>query len=296
MREMIREVIVAVDLEGTAEQQVLAKRLTKLGVMLAHWTDSQLRLFSATEENDPEHREKERRLNALAEAASSQARCTVWLGSSINELLKLKRRGGVVAELLVAGLRGHGRTELALHGSVSEALLQHTSRPVVLLGPAFQDFQESKPLLYVATDLTNESRAAEWYARSLAKRLKTGIKLFHSLWPTIRSLEEGIALAGSVTEEQRVDLEEALSDAEKRIRAKAEWIERSGVSCDWRIDVSRESLADILARENISQPALLFMGGGNRGPMMTRLLGSTVRDVAMKSSIPIVAVHRSKSC
>ena len=136
-------------------------------------------------------------------------------GSPAEQILKALR-AKAAPELVVVGTQGRKGLKRLLIGSVAEEVIRHSKRPVLVVGPAAQEQGETRIgqkqiKILVATDLSKNSRAAEQYALSLARRLGAGVVLFHCLWDGYRSIFDQSMISGMVP----FNLDEILAEIRK---------------------------------------------------------------------------------
>lgn len=298
MIQPAKEIVVALNLHGGPDNETEADKLIAFGAGLASLLGSQIRLFHSAGSTDGISRlEMEKQLHRFARDASSQCRSTVWIGSSINELFRLKRAHVVSTELIVASLREHRDRSFQLWGSTSENLVRHIRRPIALLGPSCECVkprraEDHSVSILLATDLKRQSRSAEWYALSLAKRTKGKITIFHSLLPAVQPQEEGVALRQVVSSVRKVNVEDAKLSAEKSLRELQDMFRRRGVDSDLLMNSSRESLDRMLSSQDVTKYSFVVIGEAQKSGKMTgTLLGNTALELGLKARIPVVAVR-----
>jgi nucleotide-binding universal stress UspA family protein len=205
-----------------------------------------------------------------------------------------------VPELVVMGTAGRKRMERLLIGSVAEEVVRHSRRPVMVIGPRAQeevrDFGAQKQIdILVATDLGKNSRAAENYALSLAKRIHARVFLFHCLGDRYRAIIRDTSMvAGWVPGNLDEILQGIRDDATKSIQKKTSVFQSRGIVCDYKID-EKDVLSSCAVHQECGRGyALAVMGTRGRNILMEAFLGSTARDTIMNAPIPVITVHSGR--
>ncbi len=224
----------------------------------------------------------------------------VLKSGSAPEQILVALRAKAVPELVVMGTAGRKRMERLLIGSVAEEVVRHSRRPVAVIGPVaqekVQDFGARKQIdILVATDLGKNSRAAERYALSLAKRINARVFLFHCLGDRYRAIiRDSSMVAGWVPSNLDAILSQLRDDSIQSMEQKVRFFQDRGVPCDYKIDEK-----DIVASCAVYQECgrgytLAIMGTHGRNMLLEAFLGSTARDTIMNSPIPVITVHSGR--
>jgi nucleotide-binding universal stress UspA family protein len=199
------------------------------------------------------------------------------------------------------GTQGRKGLKRLLIGSVAEEVIRHSKRPVMVIGPVAQEqqgrnFNARKQLkILVATDLGKNSRAAEHYALSLAKRLGAGIVLFHCLGESFRRIvRDSSMVSGWVP----FNLDEILAgiqeDAVEVIEQKVRFFEKHGVPCYYKVDDKQILSACAIYQEGEKGYSFVIMGTHGRNALLNAYFGSTARETILNASIPVITVHSVK--
>ncbi len=209
-------------------------------------------------------------------------------------------RSKATPELVVVGTQGRKGLKRLLVGSVAEEVIRHSKRPVMVIGPAAQengrDFNGKKRLkILVATDLGKNSRAAEHYALSLAKRTGAGIVLFHCLGESFRRIvRDSSMVSGWVP----FNLDEILAgiqeDAIEAIERKVRFFEKHDVPCYYKADDKQISSACAIYQEAENGYSFVVMGTHGRNALLNAYFGSTARETILHASVPVITVHSVK--
>ena len=203
-------------------------------------------------------------------------------------------------ELVVMGTQGRKGLKRLLIGSVAEEVIRHSKRPVMVIGPVAQEkswnFSARKQLkILVATELGKNSRAAEHYALSLAKRLGAGIILFHCLGESFRRIvRDSSTVSGWVP----FNLDEILAgiqeDAVATIEKKVRYFEKHGVPCYYKVDDKQIASACSIYQEAENGYSFVITGTHGRNALLNAYFGSTARETILNASIPVITVHSVK--
>ncbi len=190
--------------------------------------------------------------------------------------------------------------ERLLVGSVAEEVVRHSRRPVMVIGPVAQkkdqDFKPGKQIdILVATDLGKNSRPAERYALSLAKRIGARIFLFHCLGDSYRTIvRDSSMVSGWVP----INLDEILSgirdDSSQYLEQKASFFQSRGVPCEYIINEKDITASCAVYQEGERGFAMIVMGTHGRNMLLEAYLGSTARETILNSSIPVIIVRSGK--
>ena len=245
------------------------------------------------------HSQHQKRLEEMSRRFQVPVICSLKGGLPAERILKAVR-SKASPELVVVGTQGVKGLKRLLIGSVAEEVIRHSKRPVMVIGPAVQEkgwnFNDRKQLkILVATDLGKNSRAAEYYALSLAKRLGAGIVLFHYLGESFRKIvSDSSMVSGWVP----INLDEFLAgiqeDAIKKIEQKVRFFEKQGVPCYYKVDDKQISSACAIYQEGKRGYSFVIMGTHGRNALLNAYFGSTARETILNASIPVITVHSIK--
>ncbi|HUI44475.1 MAG TPA: universal stress protein [Nitrospirota bacterium] len=220
-------------------------------------------------------------------------------GSPPEQILKALR-ARAAPELVVMGTRGRKGMERLLIGSVAEEVIRHARRPVMVVGPVAQenaqDFGARKQIdVLVATDLGKNSRAAELYALSLAKRIGARVFLFHCLGDSYRTIiRDSSTAAGWLPLNLDEILTQIRDDSSRLIEQKVRFFQSRGVPCDYKINEKYDVASSAVYQESEHGYSLAVMGTHGRNMLLEAYLGSTARETILNSSIPVIIVHSGR--
>ncbi len=220
-------------------------------------------------------------------------------GSPPEQILKTLQ-AKTAPELVVMGTQGLTGMGRMLIGSVAEEVIRNSRRPVMVIGPVaqkkVQDFGKQKQIdILVATDLGKNSRTAELYALSLAKRIGARVFMFHCLGDSYRAI---IRDSGTVSGWVPLNLDQVLSqirdDSVKSLEQKVRFFQSRGVACDYRINEKVVVASCAVYQEADFGYSFIIMGTHGRNMLLEAYLGSVARETILNSSIPVITVHSGR--
>ncbi|HUI45060.1 MAG TPA: universal stress protein [Nitrospirota bacterium] len=245
------------------------------------------------------HSQHQKRLEELSKRYQDPVIYSLKIGSPAELILKAVR-STPSPELVVVGTQGRKGLKRLLIGSVAEEVIRYAKRPVMVIGPEAWEkswnVNAKKQLkILLATDLSKNSRAAEHYALSLAKRMGAAIVLFHCLGESFkRILTDCSMVSGWVP----LNLEEILAgiqeESVKAIEQKARFFEKHDVPCYYKIDDKQIPSACSIYQEGAKDYSFVVMGTHGRNALLNAFFGSTARETILNASIPVITVHSVK--
>lgn len=224
--------------------------------------------------------------------------CSVKSGSPAEEILKVLR-SRLSPELVVVGTQGRKGLKRLLIGSVAEEVVRHSRRPVMVIGPIAQEMDrdiagQKQVNMLVATDLGKNSRAAERYALSLAKRMGAKVTLFHCLWDSIYAIIVNTAYSGMAAFNIGEMIAESRDDAVDTMKRKIGFFQKHGVSCEYKIEDKAITSTCAVYQECESGYSIVVMGTHGRNALLNAYFGSTAREAILNATIPVIIVHSGK--
>jgi nucleotide-binding universal stress UspA family protein len=234
---------------------------------------------------DPEHYEEEaKRLlkeqtELVASAGATVTENHLTMGPPVDAILDLSERIG--ADLVVVGSRGHGPVERLLLGSVSEGVVHHATRPVLVL----RGGQDSWPpeRVVIGDDGSEVAKKAGEMAASIGD-------LFGARDVLVRAYPElpETDLVGRASDPRAVD--DALHRAEQELHERAEDLGRL-VGRRPRMEIATGNPALALldtAREGDEARALIAVGSRGLGLARRLRLGSVSTKVLRAAWGPVL--------
>ncbi len=241
------------------------------------------------------HSKHQEKLAAVVKEYPVSTRCMLASGSPADQILKALR-AKTAPELIVLGTQGRKGLQRLLIGSVAEEVIRHAKRPVMVIGPRAQEGDQlpegHKQLdLLVATDLGKNSRAAERYALSLAKRLGARVFLFHCLGDSYRAILDQSMVPGMVPVNFGDVLDRIRDDSITAIEQKVRLFRKDGIPCDYRIEENVVVSSCAVHQEAERGYDMVIMGTHGRNVLVEAFLGSTARETILNASVPVITVH-----
>jgi nucleotide-binding universal stress UspA family protein len=243
------------------------------------------------------HGMHEQMLAAKIGKFSVPATWTLQTGSPADQILK-KTRSRPSPELVVMGTQGRKGVKRLLLGSVTEEVVRHCRRPVMVLGPAATERKQGNlsrkgVTILVPTDLGRNSRAAESYALSLAKRLGAGVTLFHCLWDSINTILVTSSYSGFAAFDFDRIITDSRNDAIGALKRKQALFQNQGVQCQHQLEENAVTSQCAVYRQSEGH-SLVIMGTHGRNRVLESFLGSTARETILHAVVPVIIVHSGK--
>ncbi len=239
-------------------------------------------------------------LKALEAAGTSYQvpiRSLIKGGHPAEQILKVLR-AKAAPELVVMGTQGRKGMKYLLVGSVAEEVIRHARRPVMVVGPVAQEkswflaADRGQPRILVATDLGKNSRAAEQYALSLAKRIGARVVLYHCLGDSYRTIvQESSMVSGWVPMNLNEILDGIRDDSVRALEQKADFFQKRSVPCEYKIEDKPVASSCAVYQESARGYSFVVMGTRGRNVMMEAYFGSTARETILNSPVPVMTVH-----
>lgn len=241
------------------------------------------------------HFSHQERLEEMARQFAAPVHCSVKNGSPAEEILKILRARSA-PELVVVGTQGRKGVKRLLVGSIAEEVIRHSRRPVMVIGPLSKernwDIASQKQFkILVPTDLCKNSRAAERYALSPAKRMGARVTLFHCLWDSVNAIMVNTAYSGMAAFHISEIIDELRDDAIASIKRKTSFFQKHGVPCDYKVEEKAITSSCAVYQEGENGYSIVVMGTHGRNALLNSFFGSTARETILNATIPIIVVH-----
>ncbi len=277
----------------------LARRL-KTGIALLYVEDTktypvdELGLFRYLEWHD----QHEKKLKEAGKQFAVPVSCSLKSGTPSEQILKALRSRSA-PELVVVGTQGRKGLKRLLIGSVAEEVIRHSRRPVMVIGPAAREldrdiFGQKQWKILVPTDLGKNSRAAEQYALSLAKRIGARVTLLHCLWDTIQTIIVNAAYSGMAAYNLDEVINDSRNDAVESLKRKTGLFQKHGVTCDFKVEERTQTSRCAVYQEAESDYSIVIMGTHGRNAVLNAFFGSTARETILNAPIPVIVVHSGR--
>ena len=224
--------------------------------------------------------------------------CSLKSGSPAEQILKVLV-SKPSPEFVVMGTRGQKGVKRLLIGSVAEEVIRNSKRPVMVIGPTAQEMvrdisRQKQHKILVPTDLGKNSRAAEQYALSLAKRIGARVTLFHCLWDSINATMVGTAHYGMAAFNINGIIDESRDDALDFMKRKTSLFQNHGVPCDYKIEDEAITSMCAVYQECENGYSCVVMGTHGRNALLNAFFGSTARETILNATIPVIVVHSNR--
>ena len=169
----------------------------------------------------------------------------------------------------------------------------------MVIGPGAQErdrplIKQKQLKILVATDLGANSRAAERYALSLAKRLKARTVLFHCLGDSFRAIMEPSMISGWVPLNIDNILDRVREDSVASLQQKVRFFQGRGVPCAYLVEEKAVVPACAVFQEAEQDYSFVVMGTHGRGAVLNAFFGSTARETVLNAPVPVIVVHSGK--
>lgn len=225
-------------------------------------------------------------------------RCSLASGSPAEQILT-KLHSRPAPELVIVGTQGLKGLRRLFMGSVAEEVIRHARRPVMVIGPNARKKEHAlvgrkQAGILVPTDLSKNSRAAERYALSLAKRIGARVVLFHCLGDNYQAIVDQNMASGMIPFNFENVLGELWEDAIKSLKQKTGFFQKHGVPCEYRIEESMALSSCAVHQESDQGYLFVVMGTHGRNVLLQAFIGSTARETILNASIPVITVHAGK--
>jgi nucleotide-binding universal stress UspA family protein len=244
------------------------------------------------------HSAHEERLKQIGKQFNATVSSFLKSGSPAEQIIKVLR-SRPSPELLVVGTKGKKGLKRLLIGSVAEEVIRHAKRPVMVIGPIAQEMgqeisSQKQFKILVPTDLGKNSRAAERYALSLAKRMDARVTLLHCLWDRINAIIVNTAFSGMTA----FNINEIIAGSRDEVIGsmirKTNFFQMHGVPCDYKIEDKGILSKCEVYQECESGYSVVVMGTRGRNALLNAFFGSTARESILNATIPVIVVHSGK--
>jgi nucleotide-binding universal stress UspA family protein len=204
-------------------------------------------------------------------------------GSPVDEILELSEE--LDASLIVAGRRGMSQLESLMMGSVSDGLIHHASRPVLIVSGDEQAWPPRR--IVIGEDLSEEATGAAELAAALGKLFGAEVHL-------VLAISELPAVSPEAREHPDLP---SIGEAERRSEQFLAYL-----SEDLAKELGRRPQTEVVegdaatvileAAERGQKPVLIAVGTRNLGPIKRLILGSVSSEVLRAASGPLLVYRR----
>jgi nucleotide-binding universal stress UspA family protein len=188
---------------------------------------------------------------------------------------------------VVTSTHSHKGLKHFVLGSFAETLLLYSDVPLLFINPNLKGASRPKHILF-PTDFSEASKEAFQEVLKLAKSINGNVSLFHKIDFTLPPI---IALN---TRAYPLYKKAFVAEIGSKKNTATDWAKiaaAKGIRTKIIIDSKREgSLAEVILAQSKRNPGIIAMAAKS-GPVMSALLGSTIRKVVRESSIPVWVLH-----
>jgi nucleotide-binding universal stress UspA family protein len=205
-------------------------------------------------------------------------------GNPISEVLRQARLDG--SDLIVLGAKGHSDLKLILLGSVSQGVVQHATRPVLVARRSASDLRE----VVVGFDGSPQARRAVEFVERLSLAADIAVRLVFVIEPLV--LPEGMPREfRRMASENAENIDERrLHNARTGLNLTAQKLRASGRRVDTEVVTGQSGpILDAVAAQH--RAGLIVVG--SRKPARERhyLLGSTAEKLVRHSQASVLVVR-----
>jgi nucleotide-binding universal stress UspA family protein len=244
------------------------------------------------------HSKHQKRLEELCKNFPVPARFVLKSGSPADQIQKALRSKSP-PEMVVVGTPSRKGLQRLLLGRVAEEVIRHSKRPVMVIGPSaqgkHQNVTDQKTLkILVATNLHKNSRGAEQFALSIAKRMGAKVLLLHGLLDKFRVVQEYVLAHGMAPANLNEILAEIQREATESLQQKVSSFNKRGVYCSYKLERKAVPPASAILKEAEQGYSIIVMGTHGRNVLLSGFFGSTVRETILNAKIPVITVQSGR--
>jgi nucleotide-binding universal stress UspA family protein len=203
-------------------------------------------------------------------------------GNPIEEVLRVSRTSR--ADVVVMGAKGHSNLGLILLGSVSQGVVQHSNRPVLVARPGSSDLRK----VLIGYDGTAHARRSVTFLDRLSLRPDVAIKLVYVVEPF--STQGTPGFRRRAMEEAQHIVEKRQSDAERALGTLADSLRASGRRVETAVLTGPAGPQLDEAARNYDAD-LLVVGSRKPSPESHYLLGTTAEKLVRHSHVSVLIVR-----
>lgn len=201
-----------------------------------------------------------------------------------------------LADLIIVSSHGRRGLDRLFLGSFAETLLVHSTIPVLVIGAGVEvDVQFGKILF--PTDFGELARDIFRRTVSIAQQVGATLTLFHALpIPSRVTMNTGFYPSMMGIEGEMVTLENFMEiqgqHQQRRADSWSDWARAEGVQCTAELDMSGESIDELICEKARLEGADLIVMEGRSSPLKAALMGSVARDVVRSAPCPVLVLPR----
>jgi nucleotide-binding universal stress UspA family protein len=228
----------------------------------------------------------DKQVEQIEHAGGTVAGAHLREGRTIDEIFDLSEE--LEIGLLIVGSRGLGGAKRILLGSVSEGIVHHSRRPVLVMRGGQNAWPPVR--IVIADDSSEDAKKAGELAAEIGR-------LFESKALLMRVYPMHLEEARSVGDCEPQKVKEAFRQAETDLRERADRLEDIlGRRPATAIKVSDDPAAAILeVTQEEEEPTLIAVGSRGRGPIQRMRLGSVSTKVVRAAPGPVLVCPHPRS-
>jgi nucleotide-binding universal stress UspA family protein len=228
----------------------------------------------------------DKQVEQIEHAGGTVAGAHLREGRTIDEILDLSEE--LEIGLLIVGSRGLGGAKRILLGSISEGIVHHSRRPVLVMRGGQNAWPPVR--IVIADDSSDDAKKAGELAAEIGR-------LFESKALLMRVYPMHLEKARSVGDSESQKVKEAFRQAETDLRERADRLEDIlGRRPATAIKVSDDPAAAILeVTQEKEEPTLIAVGSRGLGPIQRMRLGSVSTKVVRAAPGPVLVCPHPRS-
>ncbi|HEX7676007.1 MAG TPA: universal stress protein [Bdellovibrio sp.] len=197
-------------------------------------------------------------------------------------------------EMVVVGAHHKKGLKKTILGSVSEEVVRNSLVPVLILGPEALKQKYELPLdeplrILFLSDLSGASGPAEKVAIDLTKKLKAQLTVCHSVGHQIFHLKEMLSSLSTVPSDSL--LKNIRRGAESSLTRKVKQIQNKNIDVERLLIRDERNIEDVIVEMADDSFDLIVMGTHTRNKVLTAFIGSSARNLILRSPIPVMVVR-----
>ncbi len=218
---------------------------------------------------------------------------TTTPGYPADAILQIANNKKAGPKMLALGTHARTGIKRMLLGSVAEEVVRNSNIPVLLVSDNVKrlpNAKEAQPII-VGTDLGPNSRAAEVFALELAEKSKLPVMLYYNLFEGLNPVYKTALSSPSNAERLKDVIEKEKDLRRKQIEARLKPFLKKKINATAFFHTELMPASDGLVQLAEKQGSYLIIGTHGRDLISQAFLGSTARDVIVRSAIPVITIR-----
>jgi nucleotide-binding universal stress UspA family protein len=222
---------------------------------------------------------------AALQPGQTPAVCVTARGHPIQQILRVAREEN--ADLIVMGAKGHSNLSFILLGSVSQGVVQHADRPVLIVRPGNKGVDS----VLVAHDGSQAANRGLDFLQRLARPRGERVTVTQVVVPFVLPSGMPLAYRAAARAASEQINEQQLRLAERSLQVASQQLTNAGIACqtELRVDDDVDGELEDAARRYSSDVIVV----GSRKPSRRRhyLLGSTAEKLVRHAPASVLVVR-----